>query len=142
MAGESRSTPVHLVVSALARGLSIKQAAAESGVSERTVARLSVRDDVKKDIRKFRDQMNNRTTGKLSHACIRAVAKLTRLADEGAPAVQLNACKAILEYNVKFVETSELRERIADLEARVDKSESEDLEVRLDDSGLESEEED
>lgn len=102
----------------LAAGKTVRDAARDAGVSEKTAFRRSADGGFRDRVNELRGEMRQRTVGRLADLSVQAVATLSELLAPGPPpAVRLNAAKAILEHMVRVWETVELQQRIAALEA-------------------------
>lgn len=107
-------------VEALASGKSLDAAAAAAGIVERTGRKWRGLPVVQAALRDARAQA-------LGDVTTRAVARMTAaldvltvvMADKNiSPAVRVSAARVILESGVKFSETVDFAERLAELEAR------------------------
>jgi hypothetical protein len=117
MARKSRHKCDEMLALALARGATVKAAAAASGHSMRTAHRRLDDDEFRRRVRAIKDQMLNRTVGYLSAAGVEAARELRRLAKQSKQdSVKLRACEAIINLGGKLRELSELAERIDALE--------------------------
>ena len=108
---------------ALACGLSAEQAAKQSGVSVTTDYRRL--DDAAFAARfdDLRAAMLARAAAMLTAAAVESVRTLADLLKPAnAPAVRLNAARAILEHGVKLRALVEVEARLKDLEDRVEES--------------------
>lgn len=104
---------------ALARGFSVAQAAALSGVSVRTAYRRLEDQAFSDRVDGLRSEIVARTCHRLSDASLESVRVLRRLLrqDSGATdAVRLAAAKVLLELALKYRSTADLEGRLDNLE--------------------------
>ena len=108
------------LVAGLLAGKSIRQAAADAGISERSGRRLAAQPHVRQALAEGRAAAWERATHVLADGAIHAAAQL-RLLASGATFehVRLAAAKAVLEYAAKGIELVDLIERVAVLEERL-----------------------
>ena len=109
--------PTDALVTALAAGKSIPDAAAQAGISERTAYRRVKDPLVQQQMRALRSATRDRVVGQLADATTAAVAALVRNLEAPSPQVQVRAATAILELDVRWRTTDELERRVAELEA-------------------------
>jgi hypothetical protein len=107
-------------LTALIAAPSLGVAAGRVGLSERTASRYLADPDFQDAYRAAQREALAVAMGKLSSLTGAAVATLQALLtdDTVPPAVRLAAAKAILDTAVKWVDTADLQERLAALEAR------------------------
>jgi hypothetical protein len=102
---------------ALARGLTNAEAAAAARVSERTVKVWATKPYLRHRVCQLRGQLTSQALGQLVNDSVSAsdtLGFLSRMAK--SETVRLGAARAILELATKLRETTELEQRIADLE--------------------------
>jgi hypothetical protein len=103
----------------LASGSSIKNAAVQLGIGSRTAYRIASSDKMKTRVASIRTEIASSTVGELTLGASEAASTLRELLGESnAPAVRLNACKAILASLSAISELGELRARIDALESK------------------------
>ena len=103
----------------LASGTSVKAAAQQLGIGARTAYRIASSDKMKTRVASIRSEVASSTVGTLTLAASEAAAALRELLDpSNAPAVRLNACKAVLASLSAISELGELRARIDALESK------------------------
>ena len=103
----------------LASGTSVKAAAVQLGIGARTAYRIAASDKMKTRVASIRSEVASSTVGTLTLAASEAAAALRELLDSSnAPAVRLNACKAVLASLSAISELGELRARIDALESK------------------------
>ena len=108
---------------ALACGLSAEQAAKQAGVSVTTAYRRLDDAAFAARLGDLRADMLARAAAVLTAAAVVAVRPLAdRRKPANAPAVRLNAARAILEHGVKLRALVEVEARLQDLEDRVEES--------------------
>lgn len=107
------------ILSSLLSASTVGAAAAEAGVSERTV-RARLADDA------FRAEYERRRRATLDNACRTLQSALTDAVDvltsimqdaENSPQSRITAARSVLEYGVKLTELTDLAARVAALEA-------------------------
>ncbi|MDQ3821399.1 MAG: hypothetical protein M3362_27480 [Acidobacteriota bacterium] len=107
------------LLTALASGASIKEAARLSGVGERTAHRRLEDSAFQERIRNLRSEYLSAAVGKLSETTIEAANTLRELLNSQSDSVRLSAARAILEFAPKLRESVELEKRMAHIEAEV-----------------------
>jgi hypothetical protein len=106
---------------ALACGATVEAAARQCGLSDRTVYRRMAEPDFHRRLQRVRDGFVQRTAGTMTAAAGEAVRTLLELMKAPfPPAVRLGAARAMLEIGMKVREASDLEERLAALEERLD----------------------
>lgn len=105
---------------ALARGLSLPDAARESRAGVRTIKSWTASlPAFSRRVQQLRSEMTGRALGKLADNMASAADTLGYLARKAkSETIRLGASRAILELGVKFRESTELAERITALESR------------------------
>jgi AcrR family transcriptional regulator len=122
MPGNKRQRMDEILLTALACGASIEQAARKAGVSERTVYRRLRDPAFAQQLRAARADIRKRTSAALSAGSLEGARALLDLVKPAvAPTVRLGAARALLELSVKLVEAEEFEERLAALEQQLDK---------------------
>jgi hypothetical protein len=103
----------------VAGGSSIKTSAEIVGCSLQTAYNTSATDAFRRRVSEIRSEVASSTVGVLTSAASEAASTLRSLLNESnAPAVRLNACKAILASLASISELGELRARIDALESK------------------------
>ena len=103
----------------VASGVSIKDAATKVGCKAQTAYNISCTSEFKTRVASIRTEVASGTVGTLTLAASEAAAALRELLDpSNAPAVRLNACKAVLASLSAISELGELRARIDQLEKK------------------------
>lgn len=103
---------------AIAAGATVRAAADELGIPERTAYRQSGSPEFKCRVSAIRSEMTFAAVGSLSAGASEAVACIRELlASTNEPSVRLNAAKAILANLGPLSELSELRARLEALES-------------------------
>jgi hypothetical protein len=105
------------LITALAAGHSIKEAAKIAGVGERTAHRRLDDPAFKERVNEMRGEFLSEAVGRLSDATTEAAKTLRSLLDSKSDSVRLSAARTILEFAPKLRETVEMERRIAVLEA-------------------------
>ena len=104
------------LVTALAAGKRVAEAAAEAGLSERTAYRRLKEPQLQQQMRELRSAAFARAVGQLAHAATAAVETLVRNLEAPSPHVQVRAARAILDLTPKLRDSDELERRLAELE--------------------------
>jgi hypothetical protein len=119
MAGSGRRNADEALALALASGQTLRDAAAATGIGERTATRRWADTAFRRRVAELRGEMVGQAAGKMAGAMTAAVDTLRQLLDAGTPpAVRLGAARTMLELAVKLRESVELEARIAALEQR------------------------
>jgi hypothetical protein len=104
---------------ALARGETVRDAAREAKLGERTAWRRMSDPEFRRRLSQIRADVMDRATGRLADAASDAARTLRALLDAESETVRLGAARAILELGTKLRETGELEERLLALEEGV-----------------------
>ncbi len=108
-----------LLAMEVASGVSIKLAAEKIGCKLQTAYNISCTAEFKRRVSEIRSEVSSSTVGILTEAASEAASTLRSLLGESnAPAVRLNASKAILASLSAISELGELRARIDALESK------------------------
>ena len=114
-----KKTYVPLLITALAKGATVAQAAAQAGVSERTVYRRLEEPAFQDQIEALQDEMLQRAVAMLTAAAQEGIRSLVDLQSESTPpAVRRCAARDILEMGMRLREAAELEKRLIALESR------------------------
>jgi hypothetical protein len=107
------------LVLALARGESHRHAAAESGLSLRTVTRRMADPEFVAAIQAERSRLLQRAIGRLADAAVSFADVLLEVAKDAdaPPNARVSAARAGLEFGARLRESEELEQRLASLEA-------------------------
>ena len=104
---------------AIAAGATVRAAADELGIAERTAYRQSGSPEFKCRVSAIRAELTFAAVGSLAAGASEAVATIRELLTaENEPAIRLNAAKAILTQLGPLSELGELRQRLEALEAK------------------------
>src|SRR5262249_35865384 len=114
-----------MLLLALAGGATVRQAAEQACLSERTVHRRLAGADFQQRVAALRGQMVERALGKLADGMAEAADTLRRLLQAESPSVRLGAARSLRELGVKRRESGELEARLRDLESLLAESEEE-----------------
>jgi hypothetical protein len=107
------------LLTALACGATVENAARTAGIGTRTAYRRLKEEGFHQRLRDLRLDMVQRTGGMLTASGMEAVKTLISLQDASvSPAVRLGAARTLLEFGIKLRENGELAERVAALEAQ------------------------
>ena len=116
-AGErGRSRGDERLLSELAAGSPVEQAAKAAGLSQRTVYRRLRDSGFQRRLRAARDELVTEALGELTGSAQDAVATLKRLLDASDDRVRLTAARTILEQLLRLRETVQLEQRLSALE--------------------------
>jgi hypothetical protein len=102
----------------LASGSTIRDAAAESSVGERTIHTWLDDPAFRAFVSALRDRLLNETIGRLTLAASRAASVLETLLDSEQDQIRLRAASSILDAMIRVREHGELANRVAELESR------------------------
>lgn len=130
MAHRGRKNSDSLIIAALAAGKTHEQAAAQAGVSLRTVARRVTGPDFRQAVLETRAALIEQATGKLADATTLAAAELVALLADESSTVRLSAARSILDTAGRYAEATDVNERIQRLEALVDAQQPQPLKGR------------
>lgn len=101
----------------LVSGVTVKDAAARTGLSERTVYRRLQDAGFRERLEAVRRERWTRIGDVMTAATLPSAKKLISLLDQAVPySVQLGAARTILEQSVRLREHTEIEERLAALE--------------------------
>ncbi len=103
-----------VAVAMVAGGSTITEAARAAGLNEKTVRRWLKQDRFRQKVSQAGVEILRQCTGRLVEYSVRAAQRLIELAegDDVPPAVQLGACRTIIENSTKLREASELADRL------------------------------
>jgi transposase len=118
MAASGRKSADLNLVTVLAAGATIGEAAERTGVSERTIYRRLADLRFRNQIAELRAEMVQRAVGKLADSSVEAVETLHSLLNAESESAKLGAARSILELGTKLRESVELEQRLQVLEAR------------------------
>ena len=118
---EEAKSPNEVLLAALVCGASVETAARKAGIARRTAYRRLKDPRFAKRLQAARAEITKRTTSLLSAGSLEAVKALMDLiAPSVAPATRLGAARAIIELAAKLREQTEMEERLAALEERLE----------------------
>jgi hypothetical protein len=112
------------LLTALAAGATVRDAARRARLSERTAHRRLADPAFRQRVTAARAGMVERALGQLAEGSTEAVGTLRKLLKAKADTVKLGAARTILEVGNKLRESVELQQRIAALEQRLEERES------------------
>jgi hypothetical protein len=116
MQNQNRNRGDELLLSALAAGSSVEQAAGAAGVSVRTAYRRLADPAFARRLAQARDTLISNALGELVECASEAVATLRALMQAEDERVRLGAAKSTLEQLLRLRETLALSQRLAALE--------------------------
>ena len=104
------------LVIALAGGLSVREAAQDTGVSLRTVYRHLQDEDFRSRVQSVRSTMFEQTLSTLASTGVTAAQTLRDLLQAESESVRLGAARSVLELGGRLRESVEIEERLSNLE--------------------------
>ena len=116
MAADVNENRDQLLVTALASGAGIEEAAAASKMSARTVHRRLDDKGFRRRVCDARNRIFEQTVGQLSAASVKAALTLAQLLNSDSDSIRLSAARTILEQATKLRESGELVARVSELE--------------------------
>jgi hypothetical protein len=116
MAHGGRRNADEALAALLAAGKTARDAAAEVGIAERTVARRLVDPKFRARIATLRAEMVQTALGKMSDGMTEAVDTLRMLLKAESDTVKLGAARSMIELVTKLRESTELNERLVRVE--------------------------
>lgn len=118
MADGGRHSADSALVVELASGATVRDAAKEARVSERTAYRRLENEEFRRQVGDLRRQMVDGATGRLAQAMGGAVAVLVTLAESAvSEAARVSAARAVVEFGIRLREAEEFEHRLSELEA-------------------------
>lgn len=109
------------LLAALAAGQTIRDAAKAAGISERTASRHMEDPAFRQQVQEARAEIIARAASQLADAATDAATTLRGLLAAESDAIKLGAARAILELGTKLRESVELEQRLAALEAGLER---------------------
>jgi hypothetical protein len=103
---------------AIASGQTVRDAAQQAGIGERTATRRMADPDFRRQVNELRADMVDRTLGKLANSMASAADTLEALLKADAEQVRLGAARTLLEVGNKLRETVEFERRLTEVEQR------------------------
>jgi hypothetical protein len=111
------------LVRALAAGATLREAAEQAGVEERTAQGRLADADFRRAVSQARGRLFDSALGRLAGLASRATGVLARLMESDQPSVARRAAKAVLVLGPRLRESTEFEERISRLEEEADERE-------------------
>lgn len=125
MAHQGRKNADHLLLLALACGMTVENAADTAHISRRTAHRRLNDAEFAKRLEELRKDMVERTSAMITAAGPEAVKTLRNLLDaSNGGAIRLGAARALLELGVRLRDLVVVEERLAALEERISATQS------------------
>lgn len=118
MSGNGKKNANSVLLSMLATGTPIKNAATASGLSERTIHRRLEDKGFRTELERMKDAAVSAAVAKLSDSCVTAVETLRSLLTGSSESVRLGAARSILEMSVSMRQATELSQRVTELEEK------------------------
>ena len=109
------------LITALASGTTVREAAKLAGVTERTVYRRREDAEFRSRVQEARKVMFEQALGAVASAGVSAAQKLNALLNANSENVQLGAARSVLELGSRLRENIELEERLSRLEQVLEK---------------------
>lgn len=119
LAGNDNRKGDLVLLTALAGGASIKDAAKVAGIGERTAHRRLEDPAFQRRITELRSEFLSSAIRRLSESTTEAADTMRSLLQSKSDSVRLSAARSILEFASKLGELAELNKRLAELEERV-----------------------
>jgi hypothetical protein len=116
MAGNGRRNADESLALAVAGGRTLRDAADDVGIGERTAARRWADAAFRRRVATLRGEMMARALGKMADGMTDAADVLRKLLKAKSENVRLGACRAILELGTKLRDSVEVEERLQALE--------------------------
>lgn len=123
MAENGRRKGDTALLTALASGQTVRDAAQAAGIGERTAHRRTADPAFRQLVASARASMIGQALGRLADGMTAAADKLRQLLEAESESVSLGAARLILELTVRLRESVELEERLTALEQRFNKGE-------------------
>lgn len=124
VAGGDRRGADSALIAVLASGATVKDAAKQVGVGERTVRRRLENGDFRRRVAEARGMVLERAAGRLADATVEAAETLRSLLSSDSDSVRHSAAKTLLEQAVKGTELLDLASRIEQLERAAEAEEN------------------
>ena len=121
MPRKSNRAAEQVLLTALAFGASVENAARKAGIGERTAYRRLADPDFRARLSQARQEAVVRTAGMLTGAAVGSVKTLVDLQQDASvpAAVRRGAARDVLEMAVKYRESAEMEQRVAAVEDRL-----------------------
>lgn len=116
---KAKTTRAELLALAMARGLTLADAARSLSINERTARRWAEAPGFDGQVDALRRRLIDDTIGKLAGLAGKAAAKFEQLMETGSPTVQLGSAKAIMANLIEIQAHADMARRLAELEAIV-----------------------
>jgi hypothetical protein len=105
------------LITALAAGSTVPEAAKTAGISLRTAYRWLEDSELRAEIALVRARMIERAAGKLAASCVEAAEILAKLARSAkSETIRLSAARSVLEQALRLRESLDIATRLAELE--------------------------
>ena len=108
------------LILALAAGATVREAAEQAGVGERTAYRRLADADFRRAVSQARGRMFDAALGRLAGLASKAAETLERLMENDKPPVALGAAKTVFELGPRLRKSTEFEERISLMEDQAD----------------------
>lgn len=119
MAENGRAERSHVLILALASGAAVRDAARQSGFSERTIYRRLKDAKFRQRVKSAQANMLERGVAMLADSCCDSVQTLRKALQSPDDRVKISAARSILMLAGRLHQSVELEERLAALESRL-----------------------
>src|SRR6516165_5042303 len=121
MPRKSNRAAEQVLLTALAFGATVENAARKAGIGERTAYRRLADPDFRARLSQARQEAVVRTAGMLTGAAVGSVKTMVDLQQDASvpAAVRRGAARDVLEMAVKYRESAEMEQRVAAIEDRL-----------------------
>jgi hypothetical protein len=106
-----------ILITSLAGGASVREAAVVAGVSERTAHRRWSDPNFRQQVNAAWSEIVRQAVGKFGDASTQAAAVLRELLNADSDTVRLSAARSILDHTVRLSEFASIEQRLNNLEA-------------------------
>ena len=118
MSHRGRHSADEVLAAALAAGRTVRDAAAEAKVSEKTAYRRNKDPEFRRRVAELRSQMVGEAAGVLADSMKYAAAALRLMVTSTDLNLRHRAARSILEFGIKVAELADLERRVRELEER------------------------
>lgn len=117
--GKQRRLSKAAVALALASGRTVKQAAAEAGVGQRTIFRWLRSPSFNRRVARYRAELVKTAAGQLADTLTKAIGTLRHLLADDSPTIRLRAADLLLSHAVKVGDQADVHQRLEELEKKL-----------------------
>ena len=119
MSDKARRKQTSAFVLAVASGRTVRDAAAQAGISEATAYRWMKGEDIRRDIMRLRAELIDQAAGRLAAVATEAAESLRALLAAESEAVRLGAARTLLELAFRSRELVDWEARLTELERKL-----------------------